>query len=318
MSSIYPERNRSAWIVAQRAPHSPGDPYKPSAFFTEEELTASRRLVSSAVILLTNKECPWRCLMCDLWKHTLRKPVPPGAIPQQIAYALSRLPPDPAQIKLYNSGSFFDPGAIPLADYPVIAQHVSRANHVVVESHPRLVGKNALNFRKMLEPSLEVAMGLETVHPEVMPRLNKNFTLSDFADAAGVLRANGIAVRAFVLLRPPFLNEAEGLDWAIHSAHYAFSCGVKAVTLIPTRAGNGALDRLSEAGEFSPPRLATLERAMEALLPDPQRRVFADTWDLEKFSTCEACVRQRRHRLEQMNRQQVAPPRINCSSCGEP
>ena len=318
MNSIYPERGRSAWIVAQRPPRATADPLTPHGFFLEEELSASHQLVSSAVILLTNKECPWRCLMCDLWKHTLTRSVPPGAIPRQIDYALSRLPARPQQVKLYNSGSFFDSTAIPVADYAAVAQRVSGATHLVVESHPRLIGERALKLRDLLASSLEVAMGLETVHPEVLPRLNKNLTLSAFAEAAGFLRHHGIAVRAFILLRPPFLSEAEGLEWAVKSAEFAFASGVEVLSLIPTRAGNGALDRLQAAGEFIPPRLPALERAMEAMLGLGRGRVFADTWDLEQFSTCAACFEQRRHRLLQINRQQTVPPRINCQFCNNP
>lgn len=315
MSSIYPERNRSAWIIAHRPPRSAADPFKPHGYFLEEELSASHRLVSSAVILLTNKECPWRCLMCDLWKHTLTRSVPLGAIPRQIDYVLSRLPTLPEQVKLYNSGSFFDPAAIPLADYSEIARKVSGAGHLVVESHPRLIGKTALKLRDLLASSLEVAMGLETVHPEVLPRLNKGLTLSDFAKAVGFLRRHDITVRAFVLLKPPFLNEAEGLDWAIRSARFAFATGVEVVSVIPTRAGNGALDRLRGTGEFTPPLLPTLEGALETLLEQRQGRVFADMWDLEQFSTCAACFHQRRRRLQQMNAQQIVPPKIRCPLC---
>ncbi len=318
MSSIYPERNQSAWIIAQRPPRASADPFKPHGFLLEEERSASGRLVSSVVILLTNKECPWRCLMCDLWKHTLTRSVPPGAIPQQIDYALGRLQARPEQVKLYNSGSFFDPAAIPLADYPAIAQRLSFASRLVVESHPRLIGENVLKFRDLLGPSLEVAMGLETAHPGVLTRLNKNLTLSAFAKAAAFLRNHGIAVRAFVLLKPPFLNEAEALEWAVKSAEFAFASGVEVLSVIPTRAGNGALDRLREAGEFAPPRLSTLERALESLLERPQGRVFADTWDLEQFSACAACLEPRRQRLHTMNRRQIVPPRIGCPLCGDP
>ncbi|MGO8926015.1 MAG: radical SAM protein [Limisphaerales bacterium] len=317
MTSIYPERNRSAWIVAQRPPRAITDPFKPHGFFLEEERSASNRIVSSAVILLTNKECPWRCLMCDLWKHTLARSVLPGAIPRQIDYALKRLQARPEQVKLYNSGSFFDPAAIPLSDYPEIAQKVSFASHLVVEAHPRLIGESALELRDLLGSSMEVAMGLETVHPDVLPRLNKNLTLSAFAKAAAFLRDQGIAVRAFVLLKPPFLNEAEGLEWAVKSAEFAFASGVEVLSLIPTRAGNGALDRLREAGEFAPPRLSTLERALESVLERRQGRVFADTWNLEQFSTCAACFEQRRQRLHQMNLHQIVPPKIVCRLCGD-
>ena len=270
----------------------------------------------SVVILLTNKECPWRCVMCDLWQNTLTATVPPGAIPRQIDYALTQLNIRPQQIKLYNSGSFFDPAAIPLADYPAIADKVSGADQVVVEAHPRLVGERALRLRDLLGGSLEVAMGLETIHPEILPRLNKRFTLDHFAQSARFLRQAGVAMRAFVLVKPPFMNEAEGLEWAVKSAAFAFTCGVTTVSLIPARPGNGALDRLMTAGEFSPPRLATLEGALARTLNLRQGRVFADTWDLQQFSACSLCLERRRQRLHAINLTQELLPTVACSHCG--
>ena len=92
-----------------------------------------------ATLFLTNRECPFRCLMCDLWKHTLEETVPVGAIPAQIDFALERLPPA-KHIKLYNSGNFFDPQAIPREDYAEIARRVRSFDTLIVENHPRLCG----------------------------------------------------------------------------------------------------------------------------------------------------------------------------------
>ena len=127
VSTIYPPQDRTTWIVAQRPARAQVNPFEPYGYFLEQERTADARIVDSGGILLTNKECPWHCLMCDLWKHTLRDTVPLGAIPAQIDYALARFSTRPAQLKLYNSGSFFDPAAIPVADYPAIAQRVAFA-----------------------------------------------------------------------------------------------------------------------------------------------------------------------------------------------
>jgi radical SAM enzyme (TIGR01210 family) len=255
--------------------------------------------------------------MCDLWKNTAAQSVPLGAIPRQIEYALARLPCRPEQVKLYNSGSFFDPAAIPPADYAAIAGLTAFARRVVVESHPRLVGEKAVRLRDLLPGSLEVAMGLETVHPQVLPRLNKKFTLDHFSQAAAFLRRNDIAVRAFVLVKPPFLNEDEGIEWAVKSAAFALSLGATVVSLIPTRPGNGALDRLMETGEFSPPKLSSLEKALELSLKlRGGGRILADTWDLARFSNCPACLEKRRQRLHAMNLSQKSRPPVDCHVCG--
>ncbi len=290
---------------------------RPRGWSVEEERAQSGRIVQSATILLTNKQCPWRCLMCDLQQNTTRQTVPTGAIPRQIQFALAQLGVEPEQVKLYNNGSFFDSAAIPPADYRDVARAVSCANHVVVESHPRLVGEKALRLRDVLAGSLEVAMGLETIHPQVLPRLNKRSGLEHFSRATEFLRTSGIAVRAFILVGPPFLNEAEGLEWAVKSAAFAFACGAAVASLIPTRAANRAMEQLMAAGQFTPPRLATLEKALEQSLDLGAGRVFADTWDLEAFSGCASCFEQRRQRLRTMNLSQAIPPPVRCPACAQ-
>ncbi len=50
--------------------------------------TATGEIVPTATVFLTNRECPWRCLMCDLWRNTTIETVPAGAISGQIDYAL--------------------------------------------------------------------------------------------------------------------------------------------------------------------------------------------------------------------------------------
>jgi hypothetical protein len=318
VASVLPERDQTAWITAQRPPRPAAlDPIQPHGFFLEEERAASGQIASSATILLANKECPWRCLMCDLWKNTTTQTVPPGAIVKQIDHALGQLGVNAEQVKLYNSGSFFDPAAIPPADYPAIARTIAFAQRVVVESHPRLAGEKALRLRDLLCGSLEVAMGLETVQPRVLPRLNKKFDLSHFSDATVFLRNHGIPVRAFVLVKPPFVTEEEGLEWAVKSAEFALACGVTVVSLIPTRPGNGAMEHLMATGEFSPPRLATLEKALEqALALRGDGRIFADTWDLEQFSRCPVCFEKRRQRIHAMNLSQKSLPTVGCPACG--
>ena len=311
-----PESDWTAWIVSQRPPRASVDPLKPHGFFLEQERAASGRIVSSGCILLTNKECPWRCLMCDLWKHTLTQPTPRGAIPSQIDHALAQLGPAPEQLKLYNAGSFFDVVAIPPADYGDIAGRISFARRVIVESHPRLVGERTRRFGDLLSGSLEVAMGLETAHPEVLPRLNKKFSLDDFARAADFLSKNNIGIRAFILVKPPFLREPEAVAWAVKSAEFAFACGATAVSLIPTRPGNGALDRLMQTGEFSPPRIETLEQALDAVVALKRGRGFGDTWDLEHFSSCSVCLPNRKRRLEATNLTQEVQSPTKCEVCG--
>lgn len=289
---------------------------RPYAFLVEPEHTASGDVEDVATLFLSNRECPFRCLMCDLWKNTTDVRVPPGAIPAQIDYALARLPPA-RHIKLYNSGNFFDAQAIPPEDHADIARRLEAFATVIVENHPKLCTARCVEFRDRLQGQLEVALGLETVHPDVLPRLNKQMTLDGFRRAVVFLLDHDIAVRTFILLRPPFLTEAEGAEWALRSIEFSFSIGIGCCSVVPVRSGNGIMEQLQANGLFAPPSLGSLERVLtEGLqIAAGRGRVFMDVWDVEKFFDCPLCGPQRAERLQRMNLEQTVLPSISCE-CG--
>ena len=268
-------------------------------------------------IFLTGTECSFKCLMCDLWKNTLTGPTPPGAIVRQIDYALGRLPAADT-IKLYNNGNFFDPKAVPPADHAAIFERVRGYGRVVVENHPRLVGDACLRFRDGLAGTLEVAMGLETIHPRALPALNKQLTPAAFRRAAGFLTSQGIRVRAFVLLNPPYVTDPrEGVRWAVETVRFAFESGVDTCSIIATRPGNGVMEALQAAGDYVPPTLGALEAVFaEALGLARGQLVFVDTWDIGFLSSCPKCFAARKARLEKMNLDQTIQQPIICNCHG--
>jgi archaeosine synthase beta-subunit len=327
---LYPRDHdgRNQWILERRGPRPAGDVWHAHGWFIEPERAADGIVRPVLTVLLRSRECPWRCLMCDLWKFTVKQPIPEGAIVTQLTRALAEAQQDPRwqgvrEVKLYNGGSFFDAGAVPPADHTALAACLRRFDRVIVECHPALVNDRAARFRHQLEgtattdrePRLEVAMGLETVHPMALERLNKRMTLDLFRKAAALLQRERIALRVFVLLQPPFVPESESLLWAERSVGFALECGASVVSLIPTRTGNGAMEELAAHEAFVMPRLETLEKALEQALTRRRGRVFADLWNLEQFSDCPACFETRRERLEVMNHTQewVEPP--HCDRC---
>jgi hypothetical protein len=316
--STYPESasERDRWIFTRRPARATLNPLEPYAYFVEEEFSASRKILPVATIFLTNRECPFRCAMCDLWRNTLEESVPVGAIPEQIDFALKRLPPASA-IKLYNSGSFFDPRAIAVEDYAAIASRIEDFKQVIVESHPAFVGERCIEFSNLLNGRLEVAMGLETAHPDVLEKLNKRMTLEQFAAAAGFLRENDIDLRVFILVQPPFMKPEESLRWAQRSLDFAFNCGATAATLIPTRGGNGAMESFAASGDFAAPALSVIEAAAEYGLRLKQGRVFTDLWNIKINSECSLCFERRLQRLRTMNLQQEIQDAVSCDRCRE-
>jgi radical SAM enzyme (TIGR01210 family) len=318
-------------VLERRSRRPSHDPWRSQNVIVEDERTEAGEIARTATVFLTGAECPWRCVMCDLWRFTTTSPTPRGAIGAQLGAARRLLDSEPGgihRLKLYNAGSFFDPRAVPEDDYEEIAARLSGLAHIIVESHPRLIGARVDRLLAALDgargggavTSLEVAMGLETAHPEALERLHKRMTVDDFASAAGALNRRGVAVRSFLLVAPPFVPRDQQDAWLGRSIDAAFSCGVSAVSLVPTRPGNGALEALAADGAFHPPRLADIERAAVAgLARTPGRgRLFVDLWDLERFAECPACFEARRARLQAMNLEQRALPAPPCDACGGP
>lgn len=330
-----PTNQRSRWIREQRGDRNPVDPNRAYAALREWEALSRDHLADVWTVFLTNRECPWRCLMCDLWKNTLTYTLPAGASVGQLDAALALLkseqpiPPHSSprisrHLKIYNSGSFFDPQAIPPEDHGAMAERALHFERLVVECHPRLVGERVSEFQRRLAGApteLEVAMGLETAHPATLERLNKHITVAEYQRAAEFLRRHSILLRTFLLVHPPLIPDEERMLWLTRSIATAFDAGSAVVSLIPTRTGNGALEALQGAGEFNEPSLLELEDAFDVglQLGLGRGRVFVDLWDLARFSTCPHCLEARAQRLHAMNLSQEWMPRVRClAECATP
>jgi hypothetical protein len=312
---------RDRFVLERRGPRREHDPWRHQGLIVEDERTADGSRARIATVLLTGRECPWRCAMCDLWTYTTAGDTPVGAIPAQVHAARAALRGESTPVtgmKLYNAGSFFDPRSVPERDYHAVAGALGGLSRVIVESHPALVGPRVDRLLTALEcqcptttppPQLEVAMGLETAHPVALDRLNKRFTLDGFAQAAVALADRGVTVRVFLLISPPFVPLAEQDAWLLRSVDAAFSCGAAVVSLVPTRPGNGALDALAAGGEFRAPDLDDIERSVTIALDhaEGRGRVFVDLWDLERFAANPHDIASRRARLEIMNLEQRVP-----------
>lgn len=329
-AGVYPAESsaRDRFVLTRRGARPAHDPWQHQGLIVEDERAADGTCARVATVLLTGRECPWRCAMCDLWQYTTQTDTPRGAIPAQIAAARATLLSEGERvsgIKLYNAGSFFDPRAVPEQDYDAIAASLKGFSRVVVESHPALVGPRVDRWLTSLARSggtvgssieLEVAMGLETAHPVALDRLNKRFTVEQFAAAAAALAERAVALRVFLLISPPFIAHDEQDDWLMRSLDAAFSCGAAVVSLVPTRAGNGAMEAFAAAGLFRAPSLDDIERTFTLALTHAgsRGRVFVDLWDIDRFTHCECCRAPRRDRLQAMNLQQRVLPPFSCTS----
>jgi radical SAM enzyme (TIGR01210 family) len=279
---------RDRFVIDLRSARPAHDPWRYQDVLIEDEPTERGDVARVGTIFLTGRECPWRCAMCDLWRFTTRADTPAGAIPAQIRSArqLWRSQGEVVtRVKLYNASNFFDPRAVPAGDYGDVAAAAGDVEQVIVESHPSLIGERVERFLEALDGRrLEVAMGLETVHPAALDALNKRMTTDDFANAANTLNRLGVSLRAFVLIAPPFVPREEQDDWLLASVAFAVECGASVISLIPTRAGNGTMEALTSQKLFVEPTQADVERSFALVrarfsIPESRApRILLDPW----------------------------------------
>ena len=192
---------RDRFIVERRGPSVPHDPWRHQGVLVEDERTADGTAardrdrvpdgtrVPVAVRDVRSVEIHHR------HRHACRRDRQRRSRSRARCVQDRRVPV--SGMKLYNAGSFFDPRAVPDADYDGVAEALAGLSRVIVESHPALIGPRvdrllgSLARRRSSDGpaiQLEVAMGLETAHPEALDRLNKRFTLEQFARAAAIAR----------------------------------------------------------------------------------------------------------------------------------
>ena len=311
-----PGRAADRRIRGLRPPKAYVDPYKAHGSVLEEERRPGGAIEQALTVFLAGAECPFTCSFCDLWKWTVDGATPPGALTAQLATVLHAPgAPVPDRVKLYNASNFFDLRAVPPEDLAGMALLASPFSGVTVESHASTIGPRTLAFARQLSGRLEVAMGLETIHPVAVAQLNKRLDLPRFDRAAAFLRDNDIDVRVFVLLGAPWVGAGEAVSSTVRTVEYAVERGASVVSIIPVRGGNGEMERLQTAGHFDPPNLLQLEAALDGCVQFAPAVVTADLWDIEQLPACEHCAPERIERLRRLNGYGRAEPRVECLVC---
>jgi hypothetical protein len=297
------------------------DPYSAFGAVVEEERRPNGTMERAMTVFLSGAECPFTCAFCDLWQYTIDGPTPPGALSAQLERVLreqsnaQRPGQTPDRIKLYNASNWFDKRAVPPADLPRLIDLTASFTAITVESHANTIGTATLDFARQISGRLEVAVGLETIEPVAAARLNKRLDLATFDKATSYLAEHEIDLRVFVLLGAPGTRADESLAWTVRSVEYAVARGASVVSIIPVRGGNGEMERLASLGQFVPPTLRELERALDRCLQFTTAVITADLWDVERLPACRACRDARVARMQRMNVTGIAAPAVACREC---
>jgi radical SAM enzyme (TIGR01210 family) len=244
------------------------------ALLKEKDLAGGRTVDAMVVIMRTNG-CCWAktggCTMCG-YRQASPGGVTEDDLGKQIDQALSAYDGEPF-VKIYTSGSFLDENEIPVQIRDRIFREFSSCSRVLVESRPEFVTADVVSS---LPKNLTIALGLESSDPEVLKTsINKGFTPEDSKRAGKTIKEAGLSVRTYLLLKPPFLTEAQAMEDAVASALFAdgFSDEISINPLNVQRATYA--ERLWKAGDLRPPWIWSLIEVMKRLSGKVNSRIMS-------------------------------------------
>ncbi len=184
----------------------------------------SDEILPCLTVIFRTAGCAWnRCFMCS-YRHERYTPASgPGAYDEyllsQLAWVMATYRQDQYRmVKIFTSGSFFDPREIP----PSVRTEIARAFRgkvVIAETRPEFVTEESLTswIAEIDDGSWKIpvycAIGLETTSDRIREKcIRKGFMFRDFCDACSRARSAGAGIKAYLLHKPLFLTEREALD----------------------------------------------------------------------------------------------------------
>jgi len=252
------------------------DPHEPTRVWIDEDNTPDG-VVDALTVILNTGGCRWAraggCTMCGYVAESVEGgTVPHDALIDQLDAALAherehydgdeRAP----YVKLYTSGSFLDEREVPAETRRTVAEAFADRERVLVESLPDFVEAEKLAEFTDRGPALDVAVGLETATDRVRHDcVNKYFDFAAFEAAAEHAADVGAGVKAYLLLKPPFLSESEAVADMVSSVERCAAVeGCHTVSMNPTNVQRYTMvEELYHAGGYRPPWLWSVVEVLE-------------------------------------------------------
>ena len=251
------------------------DPHEPTRVWLDEDNTPDG-VRESLTIILNTGGCRWAraggCTMCGYVAESVEGgEVSHEALLNQVEACLAHeteQADEPAPlIKIYTSGSFLDEREIPAETRRAIAETFADRERLVVESLPDFVEAEKLRTFTERGLSVDVAVGLETATDRIRHDcVNKYFDFADFEDACAEARSADAGVKAYLLLKPPFLSESEAVDDMKRSVRRCAGVdGCHTVSMNPTNVQRHTMvEELYHEGGYRPPWLWSVCAVLES------------------------------------------------------
>lgn len=170
-------------------------------------------------------------------------------------------------IKIYTSGSFLDEREIPAETREAIASEFADRDRMVVESLPDFVDESKLRDFTDRDIVTDVAIGLETATDRVRHDcVNKYFDFAEFETACEAADRSGAGVKAYLLMKPPFLTEREAIVDMIESVRKCASVdNCHTVSMNPTNVQRHTMvEDVYHEGGYRPPWLWSVVEVLDS------------------------------------------------------
>ena len=205
------------------------------------------RKIKRLIIYMRSSGCQWMlednggCAMCGhLAGSTLGVPIKAEDYIQQFDNIISQITfADIPMLCVYNAGSFFNDKEMPIEARMHIYNSINKLKqikHVIFESRAEFIRDHDMHYLRENLPDkrLEIGIGLESSNEFIREVcLNKGLDLNNFLDSLKVMKRYDINSLAYIVLKPPFLDEKPAIEDAITSINWAFKNGVDVVSLEP-------------------------------------------------------------------------------------
>jgi len=258
------------------------DPHEPTRVWLDEDNTPDG-VKRSLTIILNTGGCRWAraggCTMCGYVAESVDGgSVSHEALMDQIQVCLdheAENADEPAQlIKIYTSGSFLDEREVGAETRRAIGETFADRERIVLESLPDFVDREKIGDFTDHGIDTDIAIGLETATDRVRHDcVNKYFDFADFeaacAEAATADEEAGEAadagIKAYLLMKPPFLTESEAVDDMISSIERCADVpGCHTVSMNPCNVQRYTMvDELYFRDGYRPPWLWSVAHVLE-------------------------------------------------------
>ncbi|MHA2184283.1 MAG: archaeosine biosynthesis radical SAM protein RaSEA [Promethearchaeota archaeon] len=270
---------------------------KPVTFWIKEDRLLNE-VGKEFTIILRTKGCSWAlgetggCSMCGYVQDANIEEIDQNRIIKQFEFAyndkIGEITSDGSNyvLKIFNSGSFFDDSEISTDVRKYIYKKVANVDNIkefVVESRVEYITPEKLRELSFYLKGkyVEIAIGLESANDYIrIYYINKGMVFEEFTEVLTLCNEFNIGVKAYLLLKPPFLNEQGAIDDCVASINRLIDLNVNTISINPLNIQKGTLaERLWYQNRYRPPWFHSLFKVLKKSLTQEkltQVRIVSD------------------------------------------